>query len=470
MLFAGKDPETGQWMVENEFIRLVATRGRGRAVRLIDKRREEREPSEIGFWIREVITQNSLSMVHQAEDLVTLVLSATDWQGRTTWHAWLSLTENVAAVSVKFAVFNRGWGVTYVSPHISAWPASSTSITSVRHSAEQYAIGDAAGIVGSAFGYREWPLAPQSTAYLEARVLPTLLTDIDHFSQDAAASFSEETLTIAAAERHVACRLVVGSSAEPERTFELNVDLDPQETTEVTLSGLPIKIDRFRLRDSRSRTLLSNIDQPATEPAEVKLIAPISFEPLLRDDTALASAERFPGAEHAAALARAFLLMQIEDWEGALDLLMDSTIFRGDNPIAWWAKAWCLRQTSNDAAADLANAHYLAPLDPILRADAFLAAPVESKPEALLDIWGMDPQPYLEFADLLSQCGQVEARARWLDEARRRVPCALFERLLADEHRRHGREIAAHEHLTLAKQAPETAEAFRPSELESSRF
>jgi hypothetical protein len=454
-------------MVENEYLRLVATKGRGRAVRLFDKRESAERRAEIDFWIREETQQNAQSTVQQTDDLVTLVLSATDWRGRGTWHAWLSLAPGVAAVSARFAVFNRGWSPIYCAPHICAWPDDVLAITPVRHAAESFAIGGAVGIVGSTFGYRDWPLQPQATANLEARILPSSLGRIDVASEHATARLDTNALTIAAAQAITGNTLVVGSSEEPERTFQLNLDLSPDKPTRIALDSIPIAVDRFRLRDQRGRVLLSNAEPPPSPPIERKLGSPRSLEDLLTDDRALASAEREAGSEHAAAFARALLRMRAQDWETALEHLEDATILRGDNPLAWWAKAWCERQLGGDPANELANAHYLAPLDPVLKGDAYLAAPMDAKPAALLDAWGEDPQPYLEFADLLTHAGQHEARAQWLEEARRRAPCSLFERLLAAAHREHGRDLAASEHLKFAETAPDRADPFRRSEIDA---
>jgi hypothetical protein len=454
-------------MVENEYLKLIATQGRGRAVRIIDKRNEFPGPSEVDFWVREESQQNALSSVHQSDELVTLVLSATDWRGGATWHAWLSLASGVTSVSARLAVFNRRWSPIYCSPHICAWPAASMGFVPVRHSAYRFEIGGAVGLVGTTFGYREWPLAAQSTAYLEALVLPTTLERVDFASEDVAVMLSDDAISIAAAQAGESNRLVVGSSTEPERTFELQLDLAPDQPTVVDLTGLPIKVDRLRLRNRSGRLLLSNASQTDEPVGEHRLGAPRSLDGMLGDDGLLASAERDPGSEHAAAFARGLLKMRAEDWEGALDHLNEATILRGDNPLAWWAKAWCLREMGSDPSQELANAHYLSPLDPVLKGDAFLAAPLDAKPSALLDAWGEDPQPYLEFADLLAHAGQHASRAQWLEEARRRAPCSLIERLLAAAHREHGRELAASEHLLFAESAPERAEAFRRSEIDA---
>ena len=464
MLNAGRDPETGAWMIENDYLRLVATAGRGRAVNLFDKREGAPTGSQIDFWVREQTQQKALSMVQQTDDLATLVLSATDWRGRSTWHASLSLAAGVAAVSVRYTVYNRGWSPLYCSPHIGVSPANSLGITPVRHAAEKYEIGGAAGIVGATFGYREWPLPAQSTAYLEARVLPCSLPRVDFASKDAVAFLEEGKLTLCAAEPSTNNLLVVGSSDEPERTFELRVDLNPANPTEVALDGLPINADRFRLRDQTGRTLLSNTTSQSPV-LKQPLGTPRSLEALLGDDDALASAERDAGSEHAAALGRGFIKMGVHDWEAATELLTDACILRGDNPIAWWAKAWCMRQLDADPSHDLANAHYLAPLEPVLRADAYLSAPEDAKPDALLDGWGEDPQPFLEVANLLAIAGLQDVRVRWLEEGRRRAPCGLIEKLLAAAHLEQGRDLAASEHLRFAATAPDRAEAFRRSEL-----
>jgi hypothetical protein len=409
--------------------------------------------------------QNALSAVQQTDDLATLVLSATDWRGRGTWHAWLSLAPGVASVSARLAVFNRGWSPIFVSPHICTWPSASTAIVPVRHRAERFEIGGAVGIVGAIFGYREWQLGPQSTAYLEGRILPTGLERIDEASEHAAAQIEADRLIIASADRSENNLLIVGTSAEPDRTFELKVALSPDQPTEVDLSGLPINVDRLRLRDQRGKTMLqSSAEQRA---ADQKLGSARSLEEVIGDDLALASCERDPGVEHAAAFARALLRMRQQDWEGALELIEDACILRGDSPIAWWARAWCVRMLDGDPSQELANAHYLAPLEPVLRADAYLSAPMDAKPGALLDGWGSNPQPFLEVADILAHAGLHEARAEWLEEARRRAPCSLIEKLLAAAHRQHGRELEAAEHLRLAAEAKDIAEPFRRSEIDA---
>jgi hypothetical protein len=463
MLLGGRDQATGRWAVENDHIRLLQVPEASNLVQIIDKRRGETVPPfslQVGPGSRADV----ISTVQQSEEHADLILSATNWRERLTWHAWLTVAPKIASLSFRMAVFNRGWSSADVSLELLLQNSSGLALIPLRHQAEVYATKDGVGLAATAFGHRRFPLAPQATAYLEARILPTTLDRIDAASEFAAASFDDRSITIAPALEGKGCLLVVGTREHPDKTFQMGIDLSPASPTNVPLDTLPIEVDSFRVRDSRGRTLLTNAHEDEDPPVG-KLVPAESLEPYLESDSNLRHAERMSGLEHAACLGRALLKMRDHDWEGALEFLLDATILRGDNPIAWWAKAHSLRHLDADPRGDLANAHYLAPLDPVLRADAFLSAPEESKPTALLDVFGDDPQPYLEVADLLSHAGQQAERVRWLEEAKRKAPCSLFDRLLAHAHRSEGREISSYEHLALSRSGIERATPFRRSEL-----
>jgi tetratricopeptide (TPR) repeat protein len=275
------------------------------------------------------------------------------------------------------------------------------------------------------------------------------------------ARIDNESLMLASAETRPKHLLVVGSDL---RTFETRVDLDPVEPSVFPLASLPAGLEVFLLRDERGNILLdSRGEHGGTGSLPIPTIP--SLEAL--GEASLRSAERIPSVAAAAAFARGLLAMRKSRWEEAVELFEEAAILRGDDPLTWWAKNWCLRHQDEANEHDLPNAHYLAPLDPVLRADAYLNAPEDAKPEPLLDTWGDDPQPFLEVADLLHDAGLVEARVRWLEEARRRAPCSLIEMLLAAAHLEQGRELAAAEHVAFAAAALDTVAASRRSEVDA---
>lgn len=416
----------------------------------------------IAFWAAEQIDGPALVAETQDDDTATLILSATDWKRRLTWHAWVSLAPGVASVAVKLAVFNRGLSPVDCSPYISFGSSRPLALVPVRHAAEVVANC----VVGTAFGRREWPLGPHQTATVEARILLHPAVDrIDHASEHAIAKVDDDTLTVASAELRPKHLLLVGSEG---RTFETRIDLDPATPSVFPLASLPAGLEVFQLRDERGGVLLdSRQPDSGLETIDVPTIPSLEEVFYAKDEESLRSAERIPGVASAAAFALGLIAMQKIRWVEAVERFEDAAILRGDDPLIWWAKNWCLRHLDEGNEHDLPNAHYLAPLDPVLRADAYLNAPEDAKPEPLLDALGADPQAFLEVADLLHAAGLHEVRARWLEEARRRASCSLIENLLAAAHLEHGRELAAAEHVSFAASAPDSVPPARRSEVDA---
>ncbi len=63
-----------------------------------------------------------------------------------------------------------------------------------------------------------------------------------------------------------------------------------------------------------------------------------------------------------------------QDYEKAALYAEQQLLFNGNDPLAWWELAVAQRHMGQDAASALANAHFLAPHDPLLRAESILGA------------------------------------------------------------------------------------------------
>ena len=111
------------------------------------------------------------------------------------------------------------------------------------------------------------------------------------------------------------------------------------------------------------------------------------------------------------------------NWSEAVARLEDSLLYNGEDHLSWWLMALAHR-LDGDASADgpeLPNAHYLAPLEPALRAEAFLSQPVQVGAETspILRSLEGDVEAWIDVACLLIDAGLYEQAARWLEEGLR---------------------------------------------------
>lgn len=128
-----------------------------------------------------------------------------------------------------------------------------------------------------------------------------------------------------------------------------------------------------------------------------------------------------PGLEAALALYRAQLAMHQNDFAAASEHLDEALLRSGDDQIAWWAKAVVERMTNvqDDERAAILNAQFLAPLDPLLRAEAFLSTPLTEAPgpSPLVKPLADDPNALLDVLGHLVDWGRIQDASRLIDES-----------------------------------------------------
>lgn len=113
------------------------------------------------------------------------------------------------------------------------------------------------------------------------------------------------------------------------------------------------------------------------------------------------------------------------DYQRADTCYEHALLFNGDDPLAWWAKSVNRRignlDDENAERTELLNAHYLSPLEPCLRAEAFLAQPRNhgKDPSPLLASFNDVPENFVEVACQLIQARFYEEAAYFIDEALR---------------------------------------------------
>jgi tetratricopeptide (TPR) repeat protein len=110
-------------------------------------------------------------------------------------------------------------------------------------------------------------------------------------------------------------------------------------------------------------------------------------------------------------------------------------LFDAEDHLAWWSQAVLARLMGSDEeeAGVLLNAHYLAPLEPALRAESFLSqsAMMGKEPSSILRPLAESPEQFVEVACLLLDMGLYDQATRWIDEALRHGDLAMLRYLQA---------------------------------------
>jgi hypothetical protein len=110
--------------------------------------------------------------------------------------------------------------------------------------------------------------------------------------------------------------------------------------------------------------------------------------------------------------------------------LEQALLYNAEDHLSWWARAMAtrVREGPGGERTELRNAHFLAPLEPALRAEAFLAQDQEmgKEPSPLLTPLEQNPEAFVEVAALLADLGLNDQATRWIDEALRHVDLAML--------------------------------------------
>lgn len=262
---------------------------------------------------------------------------------------------------------------------------------------------------------------------------------------------------------------------ESGETVEAPLSAYPERAAEYVLRGLGAPPKRVLIRSTDGEALLdaplsSRERAPASLPTEWERWDELPLAEGLRllaqgnrteADALLLAAAHTPGLEHAAWFALGLSAMRAERWLLAAADFEESLLYCGTNPLAWWLKHWSLRRIGEEDEHDLPNAHFLAPLEPCLRFEAFLFGGGEK----VLEEFRGDPLPFLEVADLLWWCGQESERQMVLAAGADRTCDGLLLRLRARALRQQGMNMEAATEEQKAASARYTTTPSRVSEL-----
>lgn len=220
------------------------------------------------------------------------------------------------------------------------------------------------------------------------------------------------------------------------QTLEAPIDLLPSDPLVIEIGDLtPVA---FLLIDADRRRLIewnAHPEPPAGDPDFGKELPPMFYQDL--SENTLRRFEYRSGSRAKSLMEKARRAMFSRDYEAAAGLFERSLLFNAENPLAWWGLAAAGRLAGEEGERpELMNARWLAPLEPMVRAEIFLSTPVDASadPSGLLDSLDETPDVFIEVAATLIDHGLWHDAARWLDEALRRHPLGSLHLLAANAH------------------------------------
>ena len=302
---------------------------------------------------------------------------------------------------------------------------------------------------------------------------PTILNEVG------VGSFTTERLEFNSSQPLLKHRLFIQNSEG--QSFDTELDVYPEAAIHLPLDSIPGKARQGAIRTPSKTDLIRFSVTPATVPPVTLdnnvLQTPHGFG--ISDDQAtdrpfLVRATRNSSLRHTAYVKLASLEAHKANYSGAAAFLEDALLFNGDDPLAWWAKAVMIRlgalNDEDQERTELLNAHFLSPLEPALRAEAFLSQAHEhgKDPSPLLGALEDNPENFIEVACLLIDLGLYGEATRWIDEAVRHKDLAMLRYLQASLFLQGSRmEAEASEQVAMGHRAQIPPYPFRAIELKA---
>jgi len=273
-------------------------------------------------------------------------------------------------------------------------------------------------------------IAPRQVDNWVVRILPISgLPCVGGASSEAAASIDEGVLRVQVSEQKLGHKLLL--LTVDGKTLEAPVDLYPENILEIPLGDLrPVEV---ALRSPAKKDILRFSALGAATPGSslhavegARLTFAMSNDDLLR-----ASFEA--GSRHVAHTMLGIKALREKRFAAAGGAFEQALNYNADDHLLWWGKAMAARLGEEDNEAELLNAHYLAPLEPALRAESYLSQPLNLDPEPsrLLAPLAENPEEFIEVACLLIEAGLFDQASRWIDEALRHREMAMLRYLMA---------------------------------------
>jgi hypothetical protein len=222
------------------------------------------------------------------------------------------------------------------------------------------------------------------------------------------------------------------------QTLESTINQTVGVTTSTLLSDLPGTIEAIALRDGSGQVVAQWPAQLLIE-KESKFQFPYNDIDLLVDRMADLEndLQRTMGMEALTRELQAVGYVRTQQWDKADEAMERFLAFHGEDGLGWWLKASIKRERGrerSDEDRELPNAHYLMPLEPLLKAEAFLNTSVAEgrEPNPLLKPLADDPGVAATVVEMYHRCWLRQGMARLCEELLRHRENAMVRYFLAD--------------------------------------
>lgn len=471
-------------VLENEFLRaLLLPELGGRIVSLIDRRTETEcldsnpvlefaeggprgvwVPAGIQWMIGEPVRPMSMSeldvqIVESDEDAARAVLFEAVPGRELSWHLWLELPSDRAELRVEWRALNRsltelpfesGVFVGGVRASFQGWAAGVCLYRSdadagiaIQFEPEEFegAFSDPSGnLLRRTFPHGG--LAPRQTDHAHFTIAPVVgIGTPAATGKGVTLALSPAGVALQASRSLEGSAFVLTAGGE---TLEAPIVLTPQARARIDWPvGMPSP-EAIVLRSKEGAEILR---WPTPVLPEIKV--PSSYP-----SPQNGPGRRDPRRRAGSAIEAAHLAIADNRTEVALEALDEAITFNGDDPLAWWLKAAVARFAGSDEEGpELPNAHFLAPMEPMLRVEAFLgqSAALSGDPNPLIAPLAESPDLLNEAAVRLLESGLIHDAARFLDECFRHRDLPMLRYLSAANFlKRPGLEAEAAVHVAAA--------------------
>lgn len=259
-------------------------------------------------------------------------------------------------------------------------------------------------------------LAPRQLDAWKARIYPYAgVENLRAANSQLAVGWDHKLLTLSASEEILNAKVVV--LTDKGATFEVPVDLRPEHFAEVPLDSLGDQVVELAVLDPRKNELIraGQLGKPSRQLREAQDTSPSELN---RADFQAAAFE--VEHRHLAHLLIGYQHFGEKEYARAAQAFEQSLLFNAEDHLTWWMKGLAERLAGGEESErpEILNAHFLAPLEPALRAESFLASPTQAKEKAaVLSPLEAFPEHFVDVACLLLEAGLLEETATWIGEA-----------------------------------------------------
>lgn len=480
------------WM-ENDFIRLaIAPSLGGRIIALTDLRTGSNVmtlPSEIKLSEhshRGVVWNHGLEFLSGRDRTLSLgpmefrVIEASgpeekgavflfEWLGDVSWHGAITLLADRPTFLIEQTHYNRRWlssqargGVLFHETDTEQTSSDSCILKSASSEAGIYASwkpGDFILLENSlSTGEPDFALAghKSDSTRLECTVFSGK-SPVSQTSHLATAFIKDATLEIQPHGEISDAKIYLKVNGQ---TLESPFTGQPGHSSTSNLSAIGANIEGFQLQTKNKDVLLSWPDEKLILNHPVIPASPNLDEIIQSAVQPMRAYRRVSGLEAFSYWAEALNALKEQQWADADELLEQYLGFNAEDSLAWWLKSSVRRESGKakeEDSPELPNAHYLAPLEPLLRAEAFLNTPqaASREPNPLLASVAANPDHAAGCVGMYLECHLYLGMARLADELLRHRDNAMVRYLLAYALLSQAKnETAAAEHITLAGKQP----------------